>query len=401
MLDRLFQEVYDQNKLVRILREVLFMSYSRVCRLLVGLICLAVYNLPAFSAEAKSDKVSFDTVDGVKIEGTYYPSNKGTKAPCALLLHEFDPKMGGSSRTQEWDDLAAKLQEKGYAVLSFDFRGFGQSTLVNPQTFYKSPQNMSVRGARSGKSAMTIAPKDFPSGYYRQLVNDVAAAKAYLDNENDAMQLNSRNLVVIGAGAGATVGLMWMDAECRRHRATVMQAFPQPIPQLDKDSAGDDLAGGVWLSLNPNLGGSTMARYVPQWLRNVGGVRGHKLPMAFLHGKNDPAEKMTLGYLRNLDPKFQRGKQIDKEIELSGEKAVDAPLTGSKLLGEEEAMKYIVKEYLENLMARRNPQWKARNNDGEYFYWKPSITGLPPLLAKIKGDKMMQPVPPPAALGLR
>jgi len=145
-----------------------------------------------------------------------------------------------------------------------------------------------------------------------------------------------------------------------------------------------------------------MARYVPQWLRNVGGVKGHKVPVAFVHGKNDPSEKMTLGYLKNLDPKFQRGKQIDKEIEFTGEKAVDAPLTGSKLLGEEEAMKFILKDYLENVMARRNAQWKARNNDGEYFFWQPpSITGMPPVLAKLKGEKMLQPVPPPAALGLR
>jgi len=91
----------------------------RKLTLLIG--CLILFS-PAW-ARGESESVGFNTFDGVKIEGTFYPSSKGTKAYTVLLLHDFD-KNGGSSRTNEWDALATSLQKAEYAVLSFDFRGF-------------------------------------------------------------------------------------------------------------------------------------------------------------------------------------------------------------------------------------------------------------------------------------
>ena len=178
---------------------------------------------------AKSDLVSFETVDGVRLVGAYYASNKGVKAPCVLLLHDFDQKKGGHSQTEEWTELAGDLQWAGYAVLSFDFRGFGQSTTVGKE-FWLAAHNAVLPGARGPKLPTSITQAKFPAIYYRQLVNDVAAAKAYLDNENDAQQLNCRNLIVIGAGQAATIGMMWLDAEFQRHKAKVVPVVP-PVLQ--------------------------------------------------------------------------------------------------------------------------------------------------------------------------
>src|SRR5262245_51643950 len=77
---------------------------------------------------AKSEPVTFDTADGVKIKGTYWAPTKGKKMPTVLLIHNFDMAKGGDSHQDGWDSLGDALQAKGYAVLSFDFRGFGQST---------------------------------------------------------------------------------------------------------------------------------------------------------------------------------------------------------------------------------------------------------------------------------
>src|SRR5262249_49905366 len=74
------------------------------------------------------DPVEFETYDGVKLAGTFYPHKTGTKRGVVLLLHNFDPRKGtGNSSADGMDDFAEKLQAAGYAVLRFDFRGFGES----------------------------------------------------------------------------------------------------------------------------------------------------------------------------------------------------------------------------------------------------------------------------------
>src|SRR6516165_7794699 len=81
---------------------------------------------PAPGCAAEPERVRFETVDYVTIQGTYYPSDKGKRAPCAILLHPI----GENSQMEGWDDLAKTLQKKGIAVLTFDFRGHGDSTSV-------------------------------------------------------------------------------------------------------------------------------------------------------------------------------------------------------------------------------------------------------------------------------
>ena len=164
------------------------MRTARFGMMLVLGLGLTVWHLPKVSAQGKSDQVTFETADSVKIVGSYYPSNKGIKAPCVLLLHDFDKQKGGHSQTQEWIDLASDLQTAGYAVLSFDFRGFGQSTTVGPGFWMPPNGHNSVLMRAGAKPPMNINAKNFPAAYFRHLVNDVAAAKAYLDNENDGSQ---------------------------------------------------------------------------------------------------------------------------------------------------------------------------------------------------------------------
>lgn len=371
------------------------MSLSSMRKLGLLILCLLLIPLSQLGAQANSQKVGFDTIDGVKIEGTYYPSTKGNKAACVLILHDFD-KMGGTSRTDEWDSLAANLQKKGYAVLSFDFRGFGQSTGVNPN-FWKAPQNQIFKGAKSKQPPATITYKEFQFQplYQRQLVNDIAAAKAWLDNENDAGTLNSRNLVVVGAGQGATLGLMWMDAEFKRHRG--IQVFEQigvpPVPgKLDDESAGNDLIAAVFLSISPSLGNQGMP--IAKWCQEVG--KAHKLPMAFIHGeeKSDRNYLDDINYLKAIYPDFKRGQQNkDKDLKFTGEKTISAKLTGSKLLQTNlDTSKFVIEEYLDPLTSSRTPaQWKKRDNKSSYFFWQ--LPGTRPILAWIKNEDVPQALP--------
>src|SRR5262249_50434133 len=84
---------------------------------------LAWFGMQQPSAAADKERVKFDTWDQVEIHGTFYPGSKGNKSPCALLLHPI----GANSQMQGWDELASSLQKEGFAVLTFDFRGHGDS----------------------------------------------------------------------------------------------------------------------------------------------------------------------------------------------------------------------------------------------------------------------------------
>jgi hypothetical protein len=211
---------------------------------------------PMVERPAPSQDVKFTTADFVEIHGTYFPGPKGKKAPCVLLLHDL-----GKNRGEEgWSQLALALQKQGYAVLTFDFRGHGDSTTVNPGfgMFWDTAHNLKYRqqllAGRPG-APNTIASSSFPAAYLPHLVNDIAAARLWLDQANDRGELNASQVLVIGAGEGASLGMIWLAAEAHRQE----QGFGlgprpgQPMPRLDSEIR--TVAGAVWLSYDGRLGG--------------------------------------------------------------------------------------------------------------------------------------------------
>src|SRR5262249_27694348 len=119
------------------LMEVSAMLRVSLGRLALGLaVGLALTVLPSADrpAEAQAqaatnqERVKFDTVDSVELQGTFYASPRGNKSPCALLIHSI----GENSQKEGWDELAKELQKVGIAVLAFDLRGHGDSTSVGP-----------------------------------------------------------------------------------------------------------------------------------------------------------------------------------------------------------------------------------------------------------------------------
>jgi pimeloyl-ACP methyl ester carboxylesterase len=329
-------------------------------------------------------RVPITTFDGVKLEGTFYPNPGGKKDACVLLLHNFDRLKGGDSHSDGWDHLAAKLQEKGYVVLSFDFRGFGQSkTLDNPAKFWGMRHNMALKGA--GKQAETIDQKNFPPHYYFQLINDIAAAKAFLDRQNDAGACNTSNLVVIGAGDGAALGTLWLASQCAlwRDRNPNPLGLGMPIPD---DPEIKDVSAVVWLSLSPTVAGHSAP--LRSAFREVG--RENKVPIAFLYGQKDAkGANIAKFYLEE-----SRGTKAD--LKMTAEKGVpDTDLVGSKLLQEGlQTEDLIVNKYLEFVLEKRgSPARKQRNLEKSRFFWtfpRPGAPGAQTIPAKPAGEE--QPV---------
>src|SRR5262245_6043776 len=182
--------------------------------LLCATVALACFGARAAAQVPAPVKVNFESEDKVNLRGTFYPSTQGKKANTVLLLHDT-----GSDRSKGWDKLAAELQKRDFAVLAFDFRGHGESKAVDAEFWNNAFNQRFVKGYSATKPKDTIEHKDFAKNYYSSLINDITAAKAFLDRRNDQGDCNSANLIVIGAGDGAVLGAMWIYEEQFRHRA--------------------------------------------------------------------------------------------------------------------------------------------------------------------------------------
>jgi len=104
------------------------------------------------------------TTDGLLLAGDYYSAVR-QPAPGILLLH------GGGHDRGDWEPLTSLLQNTGYAVLAIDLRGYGDT---------------------GGTPDWTLA------------TNDTAMALSQL---GELPSVDAGNLIVIGAGIGANLGL--------------------------------------------------------------------------------------------------------------------------------------------------------------------------------------------------
>ncbi len=114
--------------------------------------------------------VTFTSTDGVKLVGTFY-TPVTANAPGLVLIH-----MVARQRT-DWDELASLLQSQGFAVLTFDLRGHGDSS-----------------GSRD----------------WTKMTEDVAGAYRFLI---DQPGVDSRRIGLVGASIGANLAVNFAAAE--------------------------------------------------------------------------------------------------------------------------------------------------------------------------------------------
>jgi len=327
--------------------------------LIAGLV--ALFGSATAHAQAR---VKFDTCDGVELHGTWY--GKDGKATTVILLHTI----GGSSKQDGWDRLAKALNDKGFAVLSFDFRGHGDSTSIQP-SFWRQAHNMSVRG---GPKAETISYKDYQKGYYPILVNDIAAAKAFLDSRNDigSGECNSRSIILIGAQEGAVLGTMWLASEWYRYK--MVNAF-----KLDDRPEGKNVSACVWLSMTgsqPELG---------NWLKLIG--KDKHVPMGFLYGATDnTAATFAQKWARDL-----KGTSMPTKKYTAAEAIPKSNLAGHALLRKDLPTVEKIVDYCTGVTESIT----APNHDNIEFEKKAYAWqfGTRPTQAKFPEEKLLRPIP--------
>ncbi len=126
-----------------------------------------------------SERVTFETIDGVTIVGDYYKGPSG--GPTALLLH-MRPATRGS-----WKEFAPKLVAQGFSALAIDLRGHGESTHT--------------------KDGRTLNYQTMGEAAERQSIKDLEAATLWLEREHG---LAPEELVVVGASIGANLSLQYL-----------------------------------------------------------------------------------------------------------------------------------------------------------------------------------------------
>ncbi|HMF16473.1 MAG TPA: hypothetical protein VKE98_04665 [Gemmataceae bacterium] len=319
---------------------------------------------PAVRAQGKVESIKFKTVDGVTIKGNYYPG-ENTNAPTVMLLHNLNE----NRKKKNWLNLAVELQKKGYAVLTFDFRGHGESTAVEQELFWSKQHPFNLMVKKGGE-----IDNKFDKRYLPALVNDIAAAKSYLDKRNDAKELNSSRIILIGAETGATLGALWLKSELQRYRVRyndfgkpLVDRFGRPIADLTKQPEGSAVINCVWLSISPTLG----SRQVDLASLLHKAAKERKVPMAFMHSKEDKSGKTLATNLENKLVAFvkKNGKQVrDEQYSFTGAVPVDS----GKLKGQELLQATNIQglcDYLDNATKDRGEDWSERDFRKTAYVW--------------------------------
>ena len=353
---------------------------TRGCRT-AGLLAVAagLALAPASPAQdRKIEEVTFPTVDKVNLKGTFYRGGgvEGRKSPCVMLLHAW-----GSDRTKgDWDKLATQLQAKGYSVLAFDFRGHGNSKEVRDKDVFWNqrlfPQNVRMARPRNFNPVnppTRIDYKDFHPFYLPYVLNDIAAARRFLDGQNDAGFCNSGKIFVVGEGEGATLGMLWIASEYLR-AGIAPTVIGGPVPN---HNAGTDIAGAVWLSIRavPLAEKTSQMRGLmpylssPLWstrTRPPGKVvepLKEKTSMCFIYGEKDALGARDASFFyKNLFQAHEVAKS-DQTKYLAPVKGTE--LRGVQLLGKDSlGTQKTIEEFLDEIKDRGvGNNWVTRNID--------------------------------------
>lgn len=335
-------------------------------------------------AQAKPENVHFPSPDGVKLRGQFYPA-QGKCLATVIMLHGIGE--GKDSSVIEWKNLAEALQKADYAVLTFDFRGHGDSNVIaDTKAFWSIKANGNVKAPRpkGGGLPEEIDVKDYikqGSAYLPVLVNDIAAARAYLDRRNDTTKdCNTSSIIVIGADTGATLGAIWLNEEWNRKKI-IQGANPLKL-ELAKNFEGSDIIGAVFLSITPNLEKRTIS--LPAVLRVA--CKENGTAVGFFVGKDD---KKGVEYAQAVQ-KSIKVKDSKKHALIFTAELPETNLSGMKLLTKGLKTEKYITDYLVNVVTDRGAEWSDHEFDKSIYLW-PNFR-LPngqPMQAKRKGDKTL------------
>jgi len=335
-----------------------------------------------------SDLEPFLTADGVELQGRFHRATAAAKGPIVVLLYPPGGERTMDNQSGEWKALTKRLNEAGYHVFRFDWRGHGKSqTIREPDRFWDLTGTKNQwTGALNHKyikdtpGAKTKKPfkrdlsvkdislmKDNPSNslYMPVLAEDLAAVRLHLDKKNDDSEkgVSSSSIYVIAAGDAVALAMLWVRTEWDRpavvpkpnhyvgFNVTDYTYVPQALAGTEYERAGESIAGAIWLS--PSLPRTIPPRAVENWIASAPRMRDGN-PMMFIWGENDRDSKnlskilfdkalvgdekaaKTAG-LKILPPLDEASAKASgsKETKRSGYEVPKTALKGGDLLGDD------------------------------------------------------------------
>jgi hypothetical protein len=321
----------------------------------------------------RQENVRFRTVDHMTLAGTLYHGWKGKKGMTVLMLHD----LGRNRGTPGWRRLAEAIQAEGHTVLTFDFRGHGDSTKVSTK-FWAYSVNKYLPLSPEQKRLNQLEADRLPTKYLPWLIEDIAAARTYLDLRHDEPDgpVNTFNLVVIGAGKASALGSLWLATEGLRFNASDVgdKIVLKPPEKLSVRQA-------AWIGMEDPL--KLRPFGVHSWLRDAHAKP--MVPITFLYGEDDPDTSNLLA--------VPIREKLGEAIVLPKTR-----LSGQQLLDKGDSVAERIQQYLVRTLNPLPPVgWVPRKIKTLHSYWALPVPESSEvrlfITAKHPGEELLSAVP--------
>lgn len=228
---------------------------------------------------ASPDVRSLTAKDGQKIKITYYKSTLGKDAAVIVFLHMKD---GNRFIWQGDRGLATRLQGDGYAVITVDLRGHGESKDDAATTGNANQDDKKKKKPAAGKKP------DLKPAEVALMVNaDMEAVKGFIYDEHQAENLNMNKLVLVGPELGASIAVEYALIDWyKKPHSDGQPGFQTP--------RGQDVHGLVLISPQSTYQGIVMPKVLPEL--------------------KDPAKNIAFLICTGTGPDKAQGKKLFEQI---------------------------------------------------------------------------------------
>lgn len=310
------------------------------------------------SAAPPVEGFTCETRDGVRIVGDFYPPGRGRgqRGPVVILLHAIGPGRSSASR-RDFGSFPRQLQAEGFAVVTFDFRGHGESQTIDPEKYWRdTPLPKAVKDRPPTK----IDCRDFKTQRdFANLACDLVAIKVWINGKNNAKGCNSHAYSLVGVEQAGLVGLLWSNSELldATRAADIASVRNNKADRYE----GEDLVSVVWLGTPDRLGPTPVDPATLQgWLTRL---RDRKVQTLAVVAEGEPASRQFWDRAQNS---IRSTRDKDSFSETRVVRVKGTPLTGLKLLQHEAfAVNPEVLEFLDKTLGSTNRSWAEHQGNKE------------------------------------
>ena len=200
-----------------------------------------------------SRQVSFQ-VGGLRIEGSLYANRGSAKGPALVLLH-------GSSRPARKEALiqvlAKKFYDRGYAVLTFDFQGYGESE--DPGDHHQAGAFDFVRDTQKALDFLLTQPGIDPERLYLFGHSLGAGVALALQSEDTRV----KKMVLIGPPRRLKAQFLNAERSDQERWLKEWQQDMEAVEAIESSNANWTVTGGLtWRNMSPNFKRTATFRFL-------------------------------------------------------------------------------------------------------------------------------------------